>query len=65
MTIDRLLISSRSRMNQFKLISELFLPHIMVEHPPFHGTVFQVKVWNAMKEIPRGRSEPILKLRFK
>jgi O-6-methylguanine DNA methyltransferase len=26
----------------------------MVEHPPFHGTVFQVKVWNAMKEIPRG-----------
>jgi len=26
----------------------------MVEHPPFQGTAFQVKVWNAMKEIPRG-----------
>ena len=26
----------------------------MAEHPPFEGTAFQVKVWNAMKEIPRG-----------
>jgi methylated-DNA-[protein]-cysteine S-methyltransferase len=26
----------------------------MVEHPPFQGTAFQVKVWNAMKKIPRG-----------
>ena len=26
----------------------------MAEHPPFEGTEFQVKVWNAMKEIPRG-----------
>ena len=31
-----------------------FLPCIMVEPPPFHGTAFQVKVWNAMKKIPRG-----------
>ena len=26
----------------------------MDEHPPFEGTDFQVKVWNALKEIPRG-----------
>ena len=26
----------------------------MVEHPPFQGTLFQLKVWNAMKDIPRG-----------
>ena len=26
----------------------------MTEHPPFRGTEFQVKVWNAIKEIPRG-----------
>ena len=26
----------------------------MAEHPPFEGTDFQVKVWNALKEIPRG-----------
>ena len=26
----------------------------MAEHPPFEGTEFQVKVWNALKEIPRG-----------
>ena len=26
----------------------------MAEHPPFEGTEFQVKVWNAMKEISRG-----------
>ncbi|MAR60983.1 MAG: 6-O-methylguanine DNA methyltransferase [Euryarchaeota archaeon] len=26
------------------------------EHPPFEGTAFQVKVWNAMKEIPRGET---------
>ncbi|MGB1419857.1 MAG: methylated-DNA--[protein]-cysteine S-methyltransferase [Poseidonia sp.] len=28
----------------------------MVEHPPFEGTEFQIKVWNAMKEIPRGET---------
>ena len=26
----------------------------MAEHPPFDGTEFQIKVWNALKEIPRG-----------
>ena len=28
----------------------------MSEHPPFEGTEFQVKVWKALKEIPRGES---------
>ena len=26
----------------------------MAEHPPFQGTAFQVKVWNALKTIPSG-----------
>lgn len=26
----------------------------MPEHPPLEGTTFQVKVWKAMKRIPRG-----------
>ena len=26
----------------------------MAEHSPYEGTEFQVKVWNALKEIPRG-----------
>ena len=26
----------------------------MAEHPPFKGTDFQLKVWKALKEIPRG-----------
>ena len=26
----------------------------MVEHPPLTGTPFQLLVWNALKEIPRG-----------
>ena len=37
----------------------------MDEHPPFEGTDFQVKVWNALKEILGARSEPTNKLRFK
>lgn len=26
----------------------------MASHPPFQGTEFQLKVWNALKKIPRG-----------
>jgi methylated-DNA-[protein]-cysteine S-methyltransferase len=27
----------------------------MVEHPPLVGTEFQLKVWKALKQIPRGQ----------
>ena len=36
----------------------------MAEHPPFEGTDFQVRVWNALKEIPRGETRTYTEIAF-